>query len=349
MADFSRRSFLKSASIASAAVAAGSVGLYSPISFASSTNNTFKLKYANNVPMTHPLNIRARAMAKAIKEETNGAVEITIFPSNQLGSDTDTLGQLRSGAVDMFTLSPMILGTLIPSVQISAIGFAFKDYDTVWSAMDGDLGAHVRSEIKKTNTFFAFDSMWDNGYRVTTTNKTVGPVETPEKLVGLKLRVPPSPIIMSMFKALEAAPTSINFAETYSALQTGIVVGQENPLTILNSTKLYEVQKYCSLTNHVWDGFWMLGNSKKFESMPADLQAIVHKHVNLAAIAQREDLAKLSADIRETLKTKGLEIFEAPPAPFRAKLSDAKYYSNWQETFGSEAWAILEKYSGTLA
>jgi TRAP-type transport system periplasmic protein len=349
MADFSRRHFLKSACIASAAVAAGSLDLYSPTSFAAGAGNTFKLKFANNVPMTHPTNIRARAMAKAIKEETDGAVEITVFPSNQLGSDTDTLAQLRSGAIDMFTLSPMILGTLIPAVQISAIGFAFKDYDTVWSAMDGDLGAHVRAQIKKAETFFAFDTMWDNGYRVTTTNKTVGPVDSPDKLVGLKLRVPPSPIIMSMFKAFGAAPTSINFTETYSALQTGIVVGQENPLTILNSTKLYEVQKYCSLTNHVWDGFWMLGNSKRFESMPADLLSIVHKHVNLAAMAQRDDLAKLSADIRDTLKTKGLEIVEAAPAPFRAKLSEAKYYTDWRESFGPEAWAILEKYCGTLA
>lgn len=343
MADFSRRNFLKTASLASAAVAAGGLGLYSSPSRAAD----FNLKYANNLPLIHPMNVRARAMAKAIKEETNGVVNLQVFPSSQLGSDTDTLAQVRSGAVDMFSLSPVILGTLVPSVQISAIAFAFADYDTVWKAMDGELGAHVRNEIAKTETLFAFDKMWDNGYRVTTTSTR--PVATPEAFQGMKLRVPPSPIIMSIFKAFDAAPTSINFAEVYSALQTRIVEGQENPLTLVDSAKLYEVQKYCSLTNHVWDGFWMLGNSKSFARLPADVQAIVRKHIDAAVVGQREDLAKMQSTITETLKGKGLEIVEAPPQPFRDKLRSAGYYKEWHDKFGDEAWTILEKFAGKLS
>jgi len=343
MSDFSRRNFLKTATLASAAVAAAGLGLYSGKSQAAD----FKLKFANNMPMTHPLNVRAREMAKAIREETGGAVQLQIFPSSQLGSDTDTLAQVRSGAVDMFALSPVILGTLVPSVQISAIGFAFKDYDQVWSAMDGELGAHVRAEIAKTETLFAFDKIWDNGFRVTTTSTR--PVVTPDDLKGMKLRVPPSPIIMSIFRALEAAPTSINFSETYSALQTRIVEGQENPLTLVSSAKLYEVQKYCSLTNHVWDGFWMIGNSASFARLPADMQAIVSKHINAAVVAQRDDLAKLQGSIRDTLKNKGLELVESPPEAFRARLQSANYYSEWHDKFGDAPWAILEKYAGKLA
>ncbi|MBD8481752.1 TRAP transporter substrate-binding protein [Pseudomonas coleopterorum] len=343
MSDFSRRRFIKTATLASAAVAATGLGLFSPRSEAAD----FRLKFANNLPMIHPMNVRAREMAKAIKEETNGAVQIQVFPSSQLGSDTDTLAQVRSGAVDLFALSPVILGTLVPSVQISAVGFAFKDYDQVWSAMDGDLGAHVRSEIAKTDTLFAFDKMWDNGFRVTTTSTR--PVLKPEDLVGMKLRVPPSPIIMSIFKAFEAAPTSINFAEVYSALQTRIVEGQENPLTLVSSAKLYEVQKYCSLTNHVWDGFWMLGNSKSFARLPADVQAVVRKHIDAAVMGQRADLAALQGSIRDTLKEKGLELADTEPQAFREQLRSANYYADWHEKFGEAAWAILEKYSGKLA
>jgi tripartite ATP-independent transporter DctP family solute receptor len=343
MADFSRRNFLKTASVASAAMVAGGLGLYSPNSRAAD----FRLKFANNMPMTHPLNVRAREMAKAVKEETAGAVQIQVFPSSQLGSDTDTLAQLRAGAVDLFSLSPVILGTMVPSVQISAIGFAFKGYDQVWAAMDGDLGTHVRGEIEKTGTLFAFDKMWDNGFRVTTTSSK--PVPTPEELVGMKLRVPPSPIIMSIFKSFGASPASINFAETYSALQTRIVEGQENPLTLISSAKLYEVQKYCSLTNHVWDGFWMLGNSKSFARLPADMQAIVRKHIDVAIVAQRDDLAKLQGSIQDTLKQQEMELIEAPPEPFREKLRSANYYSDWHDKFGAEAWATLEKYAGQLA
>jgi tripartite ATP-independent transporter DctP family solute receptor len=346
MADFSRRSFLKTASLASAAAAAGSLGLYSTSSLGA---DVITLKYANNLPLTHPMNVQARKMAKAIKDETDGQVILQVFPSSQLGSDTDTLAQVRSGAVDLFSLSPVILGTLAPAVQISAIGFAFKDYDTVWQAMDGDLGAHVRAEIAKVDNgkLFAFEKMWDTGYRVTTTSTRA--VATPEALKDMKLRVPPSPILTSLFKAFDAAPTAINFAEVYSALQTRIVEGQENPLTLVDSAKLYEVQKYCSLTNHVWDGFWMLGNKEKFSKLSAEQQAIVTKHINAGIMAQREDLAKLQGTIRDTLKGKGLELVEAPPEPFRAKLQSSGYYTDWKKTFGDDAWAILEKYSGKLA
>lgn len=343
MSDFSRRRFIKTATFASAAVAATGLGLFSPYGQAAD----FKLKFANNLPMIHPMNVRAREMAKAIKEETDGAVQIQVFPSSQLGSDTDTLAQVRSGAVDFFVLSPVILGTLVPSVQISAVGFAFKDYEQVWSALDGELGTHVRNEIAKTETLFAFDKIWDNGFRVTTTSTR--PVTKPEDLVGMKLRVPPSPIIMSIFKAFDAAPTSINFAEVYSALQTRIVEGQENPLTLVSSAKLYEVQKYCSLTNHVWDGFWMLGNSKSFARLPADMQAIVRKHIDAAVMGQRADLAALQGSIRDTLKEKGLELVDTDPQAFREKLRSANYYGDWHEKFGDAAWAILEKYSGKLA
>src|SRR5215475_13803616 len=109
----------------------------------------FQLKYANNSPVTHPLNVRITEAVERIKKETNGAVEIQVFPNNQLGSDTDMLSQLRSGAIDLFTLSGLILSTLVPAASINGIGFAFKDYDTVWKAMDGKLGAYVRSEIDK--------------------------------------------------------------------------------------------------------------------------------------------------------------------------------------------------------
>ena len=110
------------------------------------------------------------------------------------------------------------------------------------------------------------EKIWDNGFRQTTTSTK--PIVTPGRLRGMKLRVPPSPLWTSMFKAFDAAPASINFNEVYSALQTKIVDGQENPLAIISTAKLYEVQKYCSLTNHMWDGFWFLANQRAWEALP---------------------------------------------------------------------------------
>jgi tripartite ATP-independent transporter DctP family solute receptor len=303
-------------------------------------------KYANNLPETHPMNVRAREMAAAIKQETNGRFDLQIFPNSQLGSDTDTLSQIRSGGVEFFTLSGLILSTLVPAASINGMGFAFPDYDTVWKAMDGDLGAYIRGQIAKAN-LVAMDKIWDNGFRQTTTSTK--PIVAPDDFRGMKLRVPVSPLWTSMFKALDASPASINFNEVYSALQTKIVDGQENPLAIISTAKLYEVQKYCSLTNHMWDGFWFLANQRAWQSLPDDVRTIAAKHINAAGLKERDDVAKLNASLQQDLSAKGLVFNRPDPAPFRDKLRSAGFYTEWQGKYDPEAWGLLEKSAGKLA
>jgi TRAP-type transport system periplasmic protein len=334
----SRRSFLKSAGLAGVCAS----GLLSLNARAAE----FTLKYANNLPATHPMNVRAREMAARIAAESKGRIDFQVYPNNQLGSDTDMLSQVRSGALDYFTLSPLILGTLVPAAQISGLGFAFKNNEQVWAAMDGDLGAHVRNEIAKT-TVFAFEKIWDSGYRQTTTSAK--PILKPEDMKGLKLRVPTSPLWTSMFKAFGASPTSINFAEVYSALQTHIVEGQENPLAIISTAKLYEVQKYCALTNHMWDGFWFLANKQSFARLPADLQQIVRGAVNDAAVKERADVLKLNNSLLADLKSHGMQFNEIDYVAFRQQLTTAGFYAEWHKKFGDEPWALLEQYTGKLA
>src|SRR3954453_15022151 len=175
----------------------------------------FTYKYANNLPETHPMNARAKEMAEAIKKETNGRFDMQIFPSSQLGSDTDTLSQVRSGGVEFFTLSGLILSTLVPAASINGVGFAFPDYASVWKAMDGGLGAYVRDQIAKAN-LVVMDKIWDNGFRQTTTSTK--PITGPEDLKGFKIRVPVSSLWTSMYKAFEAGPAPINFHKLYSPL-----------------------------------------------------------------------------------------------------------------------------------
>lgn len=249
--------------------------------------------------------------------------------------------------MEFFTLSGLILATLVPAASINGMGFAFPNYDTVWKAMDGDLGAYVRGQIAKTNQLVAMEKIWDNGFRQTTTSTK--PIKTPDDFRGMKLRVPPSPLWTSMFRAFDAAPASINFNEVYSALQTKIVDGQENPLAIISTAKLYEVQKYCSLTNHMWDGFWFLANKNAWERLPADMRTIVAKHVNAAGVNERDDVAKLNANLQQDLAGKGLVFNALDPAPFRDKLRSAGFYTEWKGKYGEEAWAILEKSVGKLA
>src|SRR5580693_9009771 len=303
-------------------------------------------KYANNLPDSHPMNVRAHEMAAAIKDQTGGRFDLLIFPSSQLGSDTDTLSQIRSGGVEFFTLSGLILATLVPAASINGLGFAFPSYDAVWRAMDGDLGAYVRGQIAKSG-LIAMEKIWDNGFRQTTTSTK--PIVAPDDFKGMKLRVPPSPLWTSMFKALDAAPASINFNEVYSALQTKIVDGQENPLAIISTAKLYEVQKYCSLTNHMWDGFWFLAKRRAWEAVPQDVRTIVAKHINEAAVNERADVAKLNATLKEDLAGKGLVFNQPVVAPFREKLRSAGFYAEWKGNYGDQAWELLEKSVGKLS
>ncbi|WP_137134210.1 TRAP transporter substrate-binding protein [Rhizobium sp. FKY42] len=304
----------------------------------------FNYKYANNLPVAHPMNVRAKEAADLIAKDTNGRVAINIFPSSQLGADTDMLSQVRSGGVEFFTLSPLILSTLVPNASISGIGFAFASYDAVWKAMDGDLGKYVRGEIAKQN-LVAMDTIWDNGFRqITSATK---PIKSPADLQNFKIRVPVSPLWTSMFKAFKSAPASINFAEVYTALQTGVVDGQENPLAIISTAKLFEVQKFCSVTNHMWDGFWFLANKRAWERLPEDLRGIVAKHLNEAGKKEREDVAKLNASVKDDLVAKGMTFNDTDASLFRAALKEAGFYSEWKAKYGDEAWGILEKAVGS--
>jgi tripartite ATP-independent transporter DctP family solute receptor len=306
----------------------------------------FSLKYGNNLPLTHPLNIRAQEAADRIKTETKGRVEITIFPDNQLGGDTDMLAQVRSGGIDFFTPSALVVATLVPVAAITAVGFAFADYDQVWAAMDGKVGAYVRTALAKAH-LHAFERIWDNGFRQTTTGNK--PIETAHDMDGLKIRVPVSPLSIAMFKALGASPVSLQFSEVYTSLQTRIVDGQENPLPIIQVAKLNEVQKYCSLTNHIWDGFWFIANGRMWEQLPDDLKTIVSGAINDAGVKQREDIRKLNETVQADLQSKGMIFNKPAPDSFRTALRTAGFYSDWQGRFGTEAWALLEGSVGKLA
>ena len=333
-----RRSFIQATASAGALASIGA-----PV-FAQ--NAPLAFKWANNIPITHPSNIRVREAVDAIKKESNGRVDISVFPNNQLGGDTDMLSQVRSGAIDFFPLSGLILQTLVPLAGINGLAFAFKDYATVWQAMDGELGAFIREAIGKAG-LHSFDRILDNGFRnITTSTK---PINSAADLQGFKIRVPVSPLWTSMFKAFGAAPTGINFSEVYSALQTKVVEGQENPLAIIDIAKLYEVQKYVSMTGHMWDGQWILANGRRWAATPADVQALITKHVTDAVMKQRDDIRRLNNGLEAQLKSKGM-VFNYPDVKsFRDALSKAGFYKEWREKFGSDALAKLEKYSGKLA
>jgi len=306
----------------------------------------FNLKFGTNLPANHPLNIRATEAAERILKDTGGQVQINVFPNNQLGNDADMLSQLRAGAMDFFTVSGVnVLSQLVAVSSMYGLGFAFSNDDAVHRALDGDLGKYLRGQFTKVG-LIAMDNIWSSGFRQIT--NSVRPITTPNDLKNMKIRVPVSPLWTSLFQHLGAAPASINFAEVYSSLQTKVVDGQENPLSIISIAKLYEVQKYCSMTNHMWDGYWCMSSMKAWNRLPEKVRPIVAQHLNRSALDVRGDVAKLNTSLRSDLQAKGM-VFNTPdPAPFRAMLSKSGFYAEWRKKYGEEAWAMLEKYTAKL-
>ncbi|MFE1601149.1 TRAP transporter substrate-binding protein [Methylobacterium sp. ID0610] len=306
----------------------------------------FEYKLATGQDPTHPINIRAQEALNRIREASGGRLDIKLFPANQLGSDTDLLSQVRNGSVEFFNLSTSILATFVAAASLPNTGFAFKDYDAVWQAMDGGLGNYVREQIAKT-PIQSVSKVWDNGFRHITSSTRE--IRTPDDLKGFKIRVPPAPMLTSLFKSLDAGAAPLNFNELYSALQTKIFEGQENPLAITATTRLYEVQKSCSLTGHVWDGYWILGNKRAFQRLPEDLRALVTRELDRSADDQRADIVRLNASLRQELTQKGITFIEVNREPFRDALSRTTFYKDWRAKFGDAAWGHLEAVSGKLA
>ncbi|WP_353192545.1 TRAP transporter substrate-binding protein [Pandoraea pnomenusa] len=306
----------------------------------------YVFKYGNNLPVSHPLNVRAQEVAARIAAESKGRMELRVFPNNQLGGDTDMLAQVRNGGIDIFNAGTMVIATLAPISAITAVGFAFSNYDQVWHAVDGKLGDTIRAAFAKSG-LYTFEKMWDNGFRqITSGNKAITKAND---LAGMKIRVPVSPMGISLFKSLQASPTSLQFSEVYSALQTRVVDAQENPLAIVQTAKLYEVQKFCSITNHSWDGYHLVVNGRSWRNLPDDLKTIVARAFNEAAIKQREDVYALNTGLQNELAGKGLAFNTASPESFRAQLQKSGYYAEWQKKFGAEAWALLEATAGKVA
>ena len=183
-----RRNFIKLAGTA-AGVAAANI-LHYPADAAE-----FNYRFADNVDATYPMTVRMQEAANRLRERSSGKFDLKVFPAGQLGTDTVMLSQVRTGALDFLAVSGAVLSTLVPLSGIDSVGFAFSNYDQVWSAMDGELGRRIRTDIEKIK-LYPFPKMFDIGFRQITSSTK--PIRTPDDLKGFKIRVPPSPISVWM-------------------------------------------------------------------------------------------------------------------------------------------------------
>jgi len=307
----------------------------------------FELRQFHNQPDDSPLHKRLVEMWAAVKDETHGRVQVQTFAENNkiAGGDPAALQMVVSGELDFFTLNGGSIGNLVPASNVQGLLFAFHSPEQVFGALDGDLGDYLRREMMAKGLYAVPKGCFDNGmHQITCSTR---PIRTVDDLQGLKIRTPDAPIYVEAWKALGATPVVANINKLYETLKSGAAEAQTNPLAIAEFMKLYEVQKYVSMTSHGWSGFNLLASMKLWQRLPADLQQTIERNAMKFARLQRADNAALNVEFRTKLAQQGMIFNEADTSSFRAHL--APYYARWKDTIGQQAWSLLEGHVGKLA
>lgn len=258
------------------------------------------LKLGHIAEPENPYGQGADHFANLVKERTKGEVIIQVYPSSQLGNQRDLVEGLTFGTVDMTLTGTAVLGNFIPEVAVFDLPFIFKDIPHAYKALD-TVGMDLCK--KGENRGMITLAIWENGVRHMTNNKR--PIKTPDDMKGLKMRVMEQPMYIEMMKALGASPTPMAMSELYTALQKGVIDGQENPLAHIATKRFYEVQKYISLTGHTYASEPLLISAMSWKKLSPEQQQIVRQAALDTRDWQRELCRKLEGTFLKVIKDSG--------------------------------------------
>jgi TRAP-type transport system periplasmic protein len=300
----------------------------------------FSFRQFHNQPEASSLHRRLVEMWTAVRNETQGRVDVHVFPENNKtpGSDPAVLQMLTTGEVQFFTVMGGILGTVVPAAEAQQMPFWFPSSARMHRAMDGWLGAYLAEEMAAKGIFSFPVGAFENGMRQIAGTKR--PIVKPEDLAGIRMRVPAGALLADTFRALGAEPVAVNSDGIYDALKTGRVDAQENPLALVELFKLDEVVKYVSMTNHMWSGFNLIAHLPTWKRLPRDITASIARNATKHVRLQRRDQEQMNQAAPAALAARGLAFNDVDTAPFRAKLSGL--YEVWKERLGTRCWSILE-------
>ena len=304
---------------------------------------TYRYRLGLSQPLDSPNYIRLKQMADRVAAETKGAMQIELFGAGALGSDNEMIEMVRKGDDLEMYMAGNVWGPLVPVSEMPGLPFTFRNSKEVFAALDGDLGDYIRSEMTARGVY-QFRLGFDNGFHQLTTRTR--PIRTVEDLKGMAIRTPFQKMTVDFFESLGAQPKTFTLNQLYKVLKEQVVDGQTDPYQIIVLLKLHEVQTYLSITNHWWSGFTLNANLEKWYGLPGNLRRVITKHANAAALAQREDVAKIDAGALEVLKAKGMIVNQTDTSGFRRELGP--FYARWKGVYGEKAWALLEQRVGRL-
>ena len=300
----------------------------------------FHYRLGANQPAVSPTARRLAEMAEAILRETDGGFRLEVHPESRLGPDRQMFADLRTGALE-FYLSGALLGGVAPTSALPLLPFAFRDSTAVFAALDGELGNIIRHELAQAG-FHAFPRAWQNGFHHITTSTR--PIHGADDFAGLKIRTPGGEIAADFFRTLGAEAGMVPFSGMYEALKAKTFDGQSDPLAIVQLLRLYDVQRYLSLTAHWWTGFTLIANAASWQALPAEIQAVVARNAETFALLQRADIEAVNAAGAEALAGHGMIINTADTTSIRARLGD--FNMRWRARFNPAAWKLLEAAAG---
>ena len=282
------------------------------LSFAFSANAQMKLTLGHNAAVGNPKHEASLKFAEIVKEKSGGRIEVQVGPGAQFGEDVPLLTALRTGTVDFSANSQGPVSSIIPEYSSFGLPFLFATLPQAWKVLDGPAGQELAKITEEKGLILL--GYWDNGIRHIS-NK-VRPINTPDDLKGLKLRVPADPSTIEIMKALGADPQQIQFSELYVALQQGVVDGQENPLMNIYSSKLYEVQKYISFTAHKYEMTVFIMSKRTYDRLSEADRKIIREAADEATKFNRQASFESDQKLEGEMAAKGITFNRPDLAPF---------------------------------
>ncbi|RTZ48031.1 TRAP transporter substrate-binding protein [Candidimonas sp. SYP-B2681] len=242
------------------------------------------LKFAFSLAKDHPLGLGAQKFAELVAQKSSGKMKVSIYPSAVLGGDPQNLSAVRGGTLDFTSMATGLLSGLDKQFMVFDFPFLFNNAQEAYALSDGPVGQRLLSGLAAHGVVGL--GIWDLGFRNMTNSKR--PIAKVEDLQGLKVRVIASPIYIDMFNTLGANPVPMTFGEVYGALESKAIDGQDNPVGVIESAKFAEVQKFMSLTRHVYTGMPFLMSKKTWDAMSETERKIIADSADEAKVEERK-------------------------------------------------------------
>ncbi len=281
--------------------------------------NVIRMKLGHYAPMSHPGNSAAKMFAEGVDKRTGGAIKISVYPDNQLGSPPEMLEQNILGTIDMSMPTQGALDKYSKKFAVVMLPFVFRNAQHAYSVLDGPFMQWATPDLEKQGLIFIAN--WEWGFRNLTNG--VRPINTPDDVKGLKIRTPPEIQLQAAMEALGGKVTKIAFPELFMALKQGVVDAQENPLSVIMHNKFYEAQKHLALTNHVYNSWVHVMSKKTWEKLSPEQQKILREESKKAGDWMRSEIQKEEASLVAQLREKGMAVTHVRPDDFKAKMKPA--------------------------